>query len=134
MLLPRNIPKKITKSYSFRTFFNFLFVIYMYNFLKVTSAVRFIICYYQLNTDVFCSYFYEKNPKTCTLPDFVLLATSYPLTWWQRTFTKCPFKDHEIGWQKFRETLWLSQLNATLMSHTFKVLSGVGQSETKLAR
>ena len=46
MLLPRNIPKKITKSYFFRTFFNFLFVIYMYNFLKVTSAVRFIICYY----------------------------------------------------------------------------------------
>ena len=38
--------KKITKSYFFQTFFNFLFVIYMYNFLKVTSAVKFIICYY----------------------------------------------------------------------------------------
>ena len=48
MSLPRNIPKKkkITKSYFFQTFFNFLFVIYMYNFLKVTSAVKFIICYY----------------------------------------------------------------------------------------
>ena len=38
--------KKLQKVIFFRTFFNFLFVIYMYNFLKVTSAVRFIICYY----------------------------------------------------------------------------------------
>ena len=46
MSLPRNIPKKNYKKLFFQTFFNFLFVIYMYNFLKVTSAVRFIICYY----------------------------------------------------------------------------------------
>lgn len=38
--------KKNYKKLFFQTFFNFLFVIYMYNFLKVTSAVRFIICYY----------------------------------------------------------------------------------------
>lgn len=43
MLLPRNIPKKLQKVIFFE---HFLFVIYMYNFLKVTSAVRFIICYY----------------------------------------------------------------------------------------
>ena len=38
--------KKNYKKLFFQTFFNFFFVIYMYNFLKVTSAVRFIICYY----------------------------------------------------------------------------------------
>lgn len=38
--------KKNYKKLFFSNIFNFLFVIYMYNFLKVTSAVRFIICYY----------------------------------------------------------------------------------------
>ena len=35
--------KKNYKKLFFSNIFNFLFVIYMYNFLKVTSAVRFII-------------------------------------------------------------------------------------------
>ena len=38
--------KKNYKKLFFSNIFNSLFVIYMYNFLKVTSAVRFIICYY----------------------------------------------------------------------------------------
>ena len=38
--------KKNYKKLFFSNIFNSLFVIYVYNFLKVTSAVRFIICYY----------------------------------------------------------------------------------------
>ena len=38
--------KKNYKKLFFSNIFNSLFVIYMYNFLKITSAVRFIICYY----------------------------------------------------------------------------------------
>ena len=72
-----------------------------YIFLSEGYLVRFLFAI--VNTDIFCSYFYEKSPKTCTLPDFVLLATSYPLT----------------------------------MAANFRavsVLSGAGQSETKLVR